>query len=262
MNLDPVPVATEGSGRDDDLFSRASRDRSARDHLAALYAPLASSLARRFAGRGEPVEDLTQVAMIGLINAIDRFEPSREVRFSTYATATIVGELKRHFRDKGWALRVPRRLQEMSLRVNTAIGELWQKLGRSPTVREVADRTGCSEEEVIEAREALQAYSTMPLDSTGGEETLALAERLGAIDENLELSEGWASVGPLLAGLPGRERMVLFLRFYRDMTQTEIAAELGISQMHVSRLLAQTLAKLREGLHEEHLDEEQEREGT
>jgi RNA polymerase sigma-B factor len=233
--------------RDAELFARLGEDPSVRDELAQRYAPLAAHLARRFAGRGESVEDLVQVANIGLLNAIDRFDPSRGTQFSTYATATIVGELKRHFRDKGWAVSVPRRLQETVLTVNAAMGDLWQELGRSPTVKEVSDKTGLDADAVVEAIGAAQAYSTTPLDSPAGEEGTGVTDRLGEEDESLEILEGWASVSHLVAELPVRERRVLYLRFFKDLTQSEIAVELGISQMHVSRLLSQTLAALRSG---------------
>jgi RNA polymerase sigma-B factor len=231
--------------RSDELFARLPSDPSARDELVELYYPLAEYLARRFGGRGEAVEDLVQVASIGLLKAIDRFDPGRDVQFSTYATATIVGELKRHFRDKGWALRVPRRLQETGLRINKVTAELWQQLGRTPTVKEIASRAGISEDDVLEAMDAVQAYSTTSLDAPLGDEGATPAQALGTEDESLELLEGWASIAPLVNELPARERRVLYLRFFGDMTQTEIAEELGISQMHVSRLLSQTLARLR-----------------
>jgi RNA polymerase sigma-B factor len=230
----------------DELFARLPDDTEAREELILLHRPLAEYLARRFAGRGEAREDLEQVAMIALIKAIDRFDPSREVKFSTYATATIVGELKRHFRDKGWALRVPRRLQETGLKVSKSISELSQELGRSPTVREIAKATGLDPEEVLEGMETAYAYSTASLDAPADEEGTSSAERLGEEDESLELLEGWATVAPVVKTLPVRERRILYLRFFRGLTQTQIAVELGISQMHVSRLLSRTLSVLRE----------------
>jgi RNA polymerase sigma-B factor len=231
--------------RSDELFTRLPSDPSARDELVKLFYPLAEYLGRRFAGRGEQLEDLVQVASIGLLKAIDRFDPGREVQFSTYATATIVGELKRHFRDKGWALRVPRRLQEIGLRISKVTAELWQQLGRTPTVKEIAARAGISEDDVLEAMDAVQHYSTTSLDAPLGDDGATPAQALGADDGSLELLEGWASIAPLVGELAARERRVLYLRFFADMTQTEIAEELGISQMHVSRLLSQTLARLR-----------------
>ena len=233
--------------RSDELFARLP-DPEARDELAALYQPLAEYLARRFYGRGEPLEDLIQVANIGLIKAIDRFDPERGVRFSTYATATVVGELKRHFRDKGWALRVPRRLQEAGMNVGRAVTDLSQELGRSPTIKEIAARTGLTEEDVLEAMETAQAYTAASLDAPTDDEGATEGERLGEEEEAYELLEGWTSVAPAIRDLPRRERTILYLRFFRGLTQTQIAEELGISQMHVSRLLSRTLEELRRGV--------------
>jgi RNA polymerase sigma-B factor len=230
--------------RSAELFGRLP-DEAAREELVVMYRPLAEYLARRFYGRGEPIEDLVQVATIGLIKAIDRFDLSREVKFSTYATATIVGELKRHFRDKGWALRVPRRLQEAGLKVGNAVAELSQDLGRAPTVREIGERTELTEEEVLEAMETVHAYSTASLDAPTDEEGVTSLQKLGAEDESFELLERWTTVAPALRELPARERRILYLRFFRGLTQTQIAEELGISQMHVSRLLSRTLTVLR-----------------
>jgi RNA polymerase sigma-B factor len=234
-----------------DLFGRLSEDAGARDELVELYHPLAEYLARRFFGRGEPIEDLIQVASIGLLKAIDRFDVSREVKFSTYATATIVGELKRHFRDKGWALRVPRRLQESGLKVGRAVTDLSQDLGRAPTVREIGERTDLSEEEVLEAMETVHAYTTASLDAPTDEEGATSLQKLGEEDESFELLEAWTSVAPAIHSLPRRERWILYLRFFRGLTQTQIAHEMGISQMHVSRLLSRTLRDLREAVEPE-----------
>jgi RNA polymerase sigma-B factor len=219
-----------------------------RQELIEAHLGLVEYLARRFAGRGEPLEDLVQVGTIGLVKAVDRFDPDREVEFSTYATPTIVGELKRHFRDKGWAVRVPRRLQELNLQLGDIIGKLSQELGRSPTVAEMAEAAGTSEEEVLEGLDSAHAYSLVSLDAPTGEEDLTLHEQIGEEDETLELLEYRASLVPLLDQLPPRERRMLYFRFFKGMTQSEIADKLGISQMHVSRLLAKTLATLREGL--------------
>lgn len=231
--------------RSAELFGRMPDD-SAREQLVIMYQPLAEYLGRRFRGRGEPVEDLVQVASLGLIKAIDRFDPGREVKFTTYATATIVGELKRHFRDKGWALRVPRRIQEMGLQVSRVVSDLFQELGRSPTVKEISARTGLAEEEVIEAMDAVHAYSTASLDAPVDEEGTDVVRTLGAEDEAIELLESWASLTPALLELPDREKRILYLRFFRGLTQTQIAEQLSMSQMHVSRLLAKTLRSLRE----------------
>ena len=208
---------------------------------------LVEYLARRFGGRGEPLDDLIQVGTIGLVKAVDRFDPGREVEFSTYATPTIVGELKRHFRDKGWAVRVPRRLQELNLRMGPVIAALSQELQRSPTVAEIAKAADASEDEILEALDSAHAYSLISLDAAASatEEGLSYHEQIGSEDEALEALEDRLSVGPLLHKLPPRDRLMLNLRFFKGMTQSEIAEQLGISQMHVSRLLAKTLATLR-----------------
>jgi RNA polymerase sigma-B factor len=221
-----------------------------RSTLVELHLPLVEYLARRFRNRGEWLDDLTQVATIGLIKSIDRFDLERGVEFSTYATPTIVGEIKRHFRDKGWAVRVPRRLQELKLSLTKAIGDLAQREGRAPTVSELAQHLQMSEEEVLEGLESANAYSTVSLDApdSGDEDAPAVADSLGMIDEALEGVEYRESLKPLLERLPPREKKILLLRFFGNMTQSQIASELGISQMHVSRLLARTLAQLREGL--------------
>jgi RNA polymerase sigma-B factor len=221
-----------------------------RDELVELHLPLVEYLARRFRNRGEPLDDLIQVATIGLIKSVDRFDLERGVEFSTYATPTIVGEIKRHFRDKGWAIRVPRRLQELKLALTKATSELSQRNGRAPTVHELAEHLGMSEEEVLEGLESANAYSAVSLDAPDGgdDDSPAVADSLGMVDEALEGVEYRESLKPLLEKLPAREKKILMLRFFGGMTQSQIAAELGISQMHVTRLLARTLAQLREGL--------------
>jgi RNA polymerase sigma-B factor len=228
-----------------DLFARLP-DTEARDELAKEFLPLAEYFARRFSGRGEPVEDLTQTASLGLLNAIDRFDPARGVPFSTYAAATIVGELKRHFRDRGWALRVPRNVQETAILVNRTVSSLWQEMGRAPTVGEIAGSADIGEDDVLQALDALQAYTTDSLDAPIAEAGSTAAESIGSEDRSFELSEEWLSVAPALRDLPERERAILYLRFFEGRTQTEIAEELGISQMHVSRLVSQSLEKLRQ----------------
>ena len=186
-----------------------------------------------------------QVANIGLLNAIDRFDPERGVQFSTYAAATIVGEIKRHFRDKGWALRVPRRLQELAVRVNHALPGLTQTLGRSPTIPELAQHLGVGTDDIAEAMDAVQAYSTTSLDTPSDEDAKAPVDALGAEDPSLALLDEWATLAPAVAELSARDRRVLFLRFFRGYTQSEIAEDIGVSQMHVSRILTQTLESLR-----------------
>src|SRR6266567_3239710 len=221
-----------------------------RGYLVELHLPLVEYLARRFRNRGEWLDDLTQVATIGLIKSIDRFDLERGVEFSTYATPTIVGEIKRHFWDKGWAVWVPRRLQELKLALTKAISDLAQREGRAPTVAEIAAHLQMTEEEVLEGLESANAYSTVSLDApdSGDDDAPAVAESLGMLDEALEGVEYRESLKPLLEQLPSREKRILLLRFFGNMTQSQIASELGISQMHVSRLLARTLAQLREGL--------------
>jgi RNA polymerase sigma-B factor len=222
----------------------------ARDGLVALHMPLVEHLARRFRNRGEPYDDLVQVATIGLIKAVDRFDSDRGVEFSTYATPTILGEIKRYFRDKGWAIRVPRRLQELRLSLTAATAELTQQLGRAPTVAELAERLQLPPDLVIEGLESANAYNTLSLDAPDQNEADAttVLDGLGGDDEALESVEYRESLKPLLAQLETREKRILTLRFFRGMTQSQIAEEIGISQMHVSRLLARTLTELRAGL--------------
>ena len=227
------------------LFERLPEDGTARDELVARFQPLAEYFARRFAGRGEPIEDLNQVANIGLLGAIDRFDPTREVRFATYAAATILGELKRHLRDKAWALRVPRPLQELGLRMNGVMPQLSQELGRSATIQELADRLEATPEDVLEAIDAAQAYSTASLDAPVGEGERSPIETMGGVDPSFELVERWSEIAPAIKDLPDRERRVLYLRFFEGKTQSEIAEDIGVSQMHVSRILSQTIGSLR-----------------
>jgi RNA polymerase sigma-B factor len=226
------------------------RRRDLRDELVTMHLPLVRHLARRFNNRGEPLEDLTQVATVGLINSVDRFDPARGVEFLSYAVPTIVGEIKRHFRDHGWAVRVPRRLKELHLSLTAAIAELSQRNGRAPTATELAEHLGISREEVLEGLEAANAYRSSSLeDPVRGDESLpTLANTLGDEDKELEGVEFRESLQPLLKQIAPRERRILILRFFGNMTQSQIAEQLGISQMHVSRLLAQTLAQLREKL--------------
>ena len=229
---------------------RKTGDPSLREELAKLHLPLVEYLAKRFKDRGEPLDDLVQVGSVGLLKAIDRFDLERGVEFSTYATPTIVGELKRYFRDKGWAVRVPRRLQELSLRLNKVVAQLTQDLGRSPTVPEIAKFAGLSEDEVLEALESGQAYSTTSLDAPSGEDDDAplRLDRIGEEDLRIDNLEYFASLAPLIEKLPEREKTILYLRFFKGMTQSTIAERVGISQMHVSRLLTRILEFLREGM--------------
>ncbi|GAA3876284.1 RNA polymerase sigma factor SigF [Streptomyces sedi] len=221
-----------------------------RNTLVELNLALVKFAAARFRSRSEPMEDIIQVGTIGLIKAIDRFDAERGVEFPTFAMPTIVGEIKRFFRDTSWSVRVPRRLQELRLDLAKAGDELAQKLDRSPTVTELAERLGLSEEEVVEGMAASNAYTASSLDAQPEEDDAegALADRIGYEDHGLEGIEYIESLKPLIAQLAPRDRKILSLRFVANMTQSEIGEELGISQMHVSRLLSKTLGKLRRGL--------------
>jgi len=220
----------------------------ARDELVHLHLPLVEHCARRFRNRGEPHEDLVQVGTIGLLKAIDRYSTDRGVEFSTYATPTVIGEIKRHFRDKGWAIRVPRRLQELRMHLATATAELTQSLGRSPTPRELAHAVGCTVEEVVEGMESAHAYAPVSLDAAAPGSIDGTPADIGVDDEDLHLVVVRESVRPLLDGLDPREKRILLLRYFKNMTQAQIAEEIGVSQMHVSRLLRRTLAELRASL--------------
>jgi RNA polymerase sigma-B factor len=255
----PVPVrAFEATKiRSAELFAEMNGDGTtpavrthARDELVHLHLPLVEHCARRFRNRGEPFEDLVQVGTIGLLKSIDRFDSDRGVEFSTYATPTIIGEIKRYFRDKGWAIRVPRRLQELRMQIGAATAELTQSLGRSPTPRELAETIGCSVEEIIEGIESSNAYSTLSLDASDDSEESGntMLDAIGIEDENLEHVEIRESLKPLLDALEPREKKILLLRFFKNRTQTQIAEEIGVSQMHVSRLLTRTLGQLRDSL--------------
>ncbi|MEU4350372.1 RNA polymerase sigma factor SigF [Streptomyces sp. NPDC023838] len=221
-----------------------------RNTLVELNLALVKFAASRFRSRSEPMEDIIQVGTIGLIKAIDRFEYDRGVEFPTFAMPTIVGEIKRFFRDTSWSVRVPRRLQELRLDLAKAGDELAQQLDRAPTVGELAERLGISKEEVVEGMAASNAYTASSLDAQPEEDDTegALSDRIGYEDHDLEGVEYIESLKPLIAELPPRDRKILSLRFVANMTQSEIGEELGISQMHVSRLLARTLTRLRKGL--------------
>ena len=220
-----------------------------RNDLVVAHLNLVRFLALKFANRGEPLDDLIQVGTVGLLKAIDRFDLERGVEFTTYATPTIVGEIKRYFRDKGWAVKVPRRLQELNLSVNRASEKLAMSLGRSPTVAELAHHLDASEEEVLEAQELGQAYNLLSLDSEvsgeGDRKGQTLADTVGENDASLTLLEDRANLEQAFAILSGRERVIIYLRFYESVSQTEIAKRLNVSQMHVSRLQAKALDKLR-----------------
>jgi RNA polymerase sigma-B factor len=218
-----------------------------RARLVELYMPLAGYLARRFRNRGEPQDDLNQVANLGLVKSVDGYDPTRGAVFTSYAIPMIVGELKRHFRDKGWDVRVPRRLQELRLEIGKVSGDLAQALGRSPTVADLADRLGVGEEEIIEGLESGHAYRALSINApaSGEESGVELVDMLGGVDRDLEAVDDRESLRPFIAQLPVREQRIIAMRFFGNMTQTQIAEQLGISQMHVSRLLAHALTFLR-----------------
>jgi RNA polymerase sigma-B factor len=220
---------------------RRTGDRELRNELMAEHTRLAEALARRMMHRGEPLEDLSQVAMVGLLKAVERFDPDHGVRFSSFATPTILGELKRHFRDRGWAVRVPRRVQELHLAVRDATTVLHQELGRPPTTGELADRLAVREEDVIESMEAGTLYRLTSLDADpGGQPERATGER----DPHLDAVDDRVTVERLLAMLPDREQRIMRMRFYEGRTQGEIAARVGVSQMQVSRLIARSIETL------------------
>ena len=229
------------------LSARATRRRAQlRDQLVELHMPLVVYLAKRFSGRSEPLDDLIQVGAIGLLKAIDRFEPERGLEFSTYATPTILGEIKRHFRDTGWLVHVPRRAQELQTALNVARAELSQELGRPPTVGEIATRLDADEDAVIEALDASRAYAGVSLELlTPAGDSTPDHPVLGIVDEGFEQVEQRALLRDVIAALPDNEREVLLLRFVASKTQTEIASMIGVSQMQVSRLVARGLKKLR-----------------
>ncbi|MET0424624.1 MAG: SigB/SigF/SigG family RNA polymerase sigma factor [Actinoplanes sp.] len=217
-----------------------------RDRTIEAWAPLARHLAKRYAGRGEPTDDLVQVAMVGLIKAVDRFETDRGVEFAGFAIPTVVGELKRHFRDRTWSIRVPRRLQELRLAITGANNTLSHTLGRAPTVADIATHLGVTEEEVLEGLEGARAYNATSLSTpVGAEGSTELGETLGGADDGFELAENRIGLAPALAALDERERKIVLLRFYGNLTQSQIAEQVGVSQMHVSRLLTKALNRMR-----------------
>jgi RNA polymerase sigma-B factor len=229
------------------VLARDKKDQAAREELITRYLPLVRSLARRFASRGQPVEDLVQVGSIGLIKAVDRFDLERGVELSTYATPTVLGEIKRYFRDKGWAVKVPRALQDLNIRLNRVMESLTVELHRSPTIAELAAATGASEEEVVEALESGRAYSSVSIFSGGPEddEATSLLDCLGVEEEAYEVFEQRRVLAPAMEQLDPRERLIIHLRFFEGMTQTQVAARIGISQMHVSRLIRKSIENLR-----------------
>ncbi len=260
---DPIPTAgvVPYAERPDALSerellvrARIHGDAAAREELITRYLPLVKSLARRFASRGQPVEDLVQVGSIGLIKAIDRFDLDRGVELSTYATPTIMGEIKRYFRDKGWAVKVPRALQDLNVKLNRVIEQLTVQLRRSPTIAELAAAAQVTEEEVVEALESGRAYSSVSLFSGGSgedDDSLELLDVLGSEEEAYEVFERRRMLAPAMSRLDPRERLILHLRFFEGMTQTQVAARIGISQMHVSRLIRKSIENLRQYMAED-----------
>jgi RNA polymerase sigma-B factor len=218
-----------------------------RDELVRGFLPVAQHIARRFSNRGEPLDDLVQVATVGLINAIDRYSPDRGTDFFSFAVPTISGEVRRHFRDLGWSMRVPRRLKDLHVSINAAVSELSQSLGRAPKPTEIAERLGVPVAEVLEGLEASEAYRSSSLDEMLSSEqgSATVGELVGEADAELDRVDFRQALRPVLAELAERERTIVLLRFFGNMTQTQIADRVGISQMHVSRLLAQTLDRLR-----------------
>jgi RNA polymerase sigma-B factor len=224
-------------------------DLAAREQLIEQYMSLVRSLARRYAYRGEQLEDLVQIGAIGLIKAIDRFDVNRGVELTTYATPNIIGEIKRHFRDRGWSVRVPRGLQELNIQLSRLMEELTVQLGRSPTIPELAKAANVKDEEVLEALESGRAYTSLSLSvgaSSDDEGELDPLESLGTEEPRYEVSENLAMLAPGFRVLDERERKILHLRFFEGLTQSQIAQQVGISQMHVSRLIRRSLEKIRD----------------
>jgi RNA polymerase sigma-B factor len=229
-------------------------DLRAREQLIEQYMSLVRSLARRYSYRGEQLEDLVQIGAIGLIKAIDRFDLERGVELTTYATPNIIGEIKRHFRDKGWSVRVPRGLQELNVQLSRLVEQLTVQLGRSPTIPELAKAAGVEEEQVLEALESGRAYTSLSLSVGGGggdDDDLDPLESLGTEEHQYEVSEDRAVLAPGFKALDERERKILQLRFFDGLTQSQIAQQVGISQMHVSRLIRRSLEKIRETIAED-----------
>ena len=235
------------------LDEKSREYRCQRDAIVERCLPLADHIARRFSNRGEPLEDLTQVARLGLIQAVNRFDITNGADFLAFAIPTMMGEVRRYFRDHGWSVNVPRRMKELSWQLKRCLEDLSQRLGRAPTASEVADHLGIDRDEVVQAQIAATAYSTYSSDAPSkvgdGDPGRSIVDNIGDIDANLDKVLEVETIRPLLAALPQRQQTVLKLRFFENLTQTQIAERIGVSQMHVSRLLAQSLAKLRDQAH-------------
>ena len=242
-----TPERRTPEDRDDsgvlELFVEYQRtgDMRLRNELITKHMRLAEYLAGRFANRGEPIDDLRQVALIGLLKAVERFDPGRGLQFTSFATPTILGEIKRHFRDRGWTVRVPRRVQELHLQLDSITADLSQELGRPPTPREIARRAGVREEDILEGMEAGGLYNLGSIDAHPDQEGQPASARIGANDPELDSLDERFAVQQMLQSLPDREQQIVYLRFYEGLTQSEIAERVGISQMHVSRLLMKSL---------------------
>jgi RNA polymerase sigma-B factor len=253
----PSPGAEEQLSGERELLRRYAQDNSpvVREELVDRFMPLARRLAARYAGGAEPFDDLVQVASVGLVKAIDRFDPERGTAFSTFAVPTILGELKRHFRDRGWSVHVPRDVQERILKVERATAELPAKLGHTPTIQDIGKRIEATDEQVLEAMHASQGHHAVSLDAASsladGDEPAPLGDRIGEEDLSFETVEYGAAIAPVLEEISQRDREVLHLRFVDDLTQSEIAERVGVSQMHVSRILRATIERLREQVPEE-----------
>lgn len=252
VGVRPATRSRHGAADGDDLLRQMAATpigdpcRAAlRERAIEAWLSLAKHLAKRYAGRGEHTDDLAQTAVVGLVKAVDHFDPTRGVPFTAYAIPTIIGELKRHFRDRTWAVRVPRRLQELRLAISTANSTLTHALGRSPRVADIAGYLGVTEEDVLEGMEGARAYRATSLSTPlGPDSTSELGDTLGADEHDYELVDLRVSLTPAMAALPDRERRILSLRFYGNLTQAQIAEQVGLSQMHVSRLIAKALASL------------------
>lgn len=237
----------EATPSESELFAayRASGDVSIRNRIIERYSGFAVALARRFDQRGVPLDDLVQVAYIGVLSAVERYDPDRGVNFTTYATPTVLGEIKRYFRDKTWAVRVPRGVKDLHITVAAVVDELHQSLGRSPTITEIAEHLGSSEDDLLEAMEAGAAYRPASTDAISHHgEGSSLGDRFSLPDKELGLADARVTVRALMARLPERERSIMYLRYFEDLTQAEIAERVGVSQVHVSRLLHQALERL------------------
>lgn len=258
LHRTPKGKAAWDKDRTRELFRqyKATGDPDVRDQLIVSHLNLVRFLASKFKNRGEPLDDLIQVGTIGLIKAIDRFDPSRGLEFTTYATPTILGEIKRHFRDKGWSVRVPRRLQELSAKVNQANDELTNELSRSPSVEEIAKRVGASVDDVLEAMESSSAYSSVPLEGGGSsddDDAPSVIDHYATEDEDLAASDDRIVLEDAIRDFSPREKDVIRMRFFEGMTQVEIAQRLGISQVQVSRLLRRTLRRVQDKIDPEGL---------